>query len=752
MIRKFIINFIYRIIRFIEIIEYRNIDLDEDDISKKIISTIDMDEELLVKSDSGFVPVSNIHITQPYRHHDLVLENGLKLSGADNHILFDENFKEVFMGDLKVGDLIKTEFGDSMVKSMKKNGRKTSMGDVTIDHPDHRYYTNGILSHNTICSSIYILHYMLFNNDKNVLIAANKGDTATEILDKSKDIYMGLPFFIQKGISVWNQRVIKFDNNSRAKAFTMTATSSIGQAADLVYLDEFAYIPETLANRFYKSIQPTLVSIENSKMIITSTPNGLNLFHKLLTDAERQEGDPLKNNFASMRVYWYQVPGRNVTYIRLNQFKMASNDIDFESIYDMVKNKYDPYDEVDPNGLPFVSWRKNGDTGEQEIHIQNSEDRTMEDISQLKYENRNGDKLPIGVIGELSSWKLDAIKNIGSLEAFNQEFDLKFINASKSLFPEDTIKRIQSGQKDFKFMAHDVFDRLVWDYSDLKFIDDTSIFNVSQRKKIRGVITVDVSEGLGQDYSVINIFKIDRKDDDLIEEQKEYYQGFQDFFCLKQIGMFRSNLVSVSQLAEILYLLAFEYFDEDRFKIVLEINNHGHAVLESIKNVFNQDNNYGSHIFFRFKHRMDAPKKKIGIKVSGNKKLLVKNYQDRVQDQDVVIYEKTNISELTTFIKQESSNGNITYSADGASKDDTVMTIVNMCEIFNDNIFSDMMDEFKMDLNDSNLNRKIDEILKDIVSKDGTDYETFIETARRMKRIGYKDPNITGQNWTNQIR
>lgn len=605
----------------------------------------------------------------------------------------------------------------------------------------------------TICSAIFILWYMLFHNDKNVLIAANKGDTAIEILDKAKAIYISLPFFLQKGISVWNQKTIKFDNGSRAKAFTMTATSSIGQAADMVYLDEFAYIPPNIADSFYKSIQPTLVSIENSKMIITSTPNGLNLFHKLLTDAEREAGDPLKNNFASMRVYWYQVPGRNVTYLRANQFKMANNDIDFKTVYDSVKKAFDPNDEHDANGLPIVSWKKNPETGEAEIHIQNSEDITMEEVSSVKFENTKGDMLPIGVIGEVSSWKLDAIKNIGGLEAFNQEYDLRFINAAKSLFPEETIERIQNNERDFDFMSHQVFNKLKWDYSNLKFIQDESIFNEASRKKIKGVISVDVAEGLGQDYSVINIFKIDRKTDELIDKQKQYYQSFTDFFCLKQIGMFRSNLVSVGQLSELLYLLAFEYFDEDNFKIVLELNNHGHAVLASIKNVFNQDNNFGSHIFFRFKHRSDSTEKKIGVKVGpGNKKIMVKDYQGRIQYQDIIVYEKNNISEITTFIKHETRAGNVTYQADGSCKDDTVMTLVNMSSVFEDNIFNDMVDEFRRSLGDISLDKSIDEVLKDAESRNGTDYKTFIDTARRTKRQQHTNPYLTGKNWTNEIK
>jgi hypothetical protein len=411
----------------------------------------------------------------------------------------------------------------------------------------------------------------------------------------------------------------------------------------------------------------------------------------------------------------------------------------------------DPDDASDANGIPMVNYGKNAETGEVEIYIQNTEAVTMEEISKIKYKNTEGDLLPIGVIGEVSSWKLDAIKNIGGLENFNQEYDLRFINAAKSLFPEKTIERIQNGERDFKFIPNETFDKLTWDYGNLKFIDDTSIFDEGARKKIKGVITVDVSEGLGQDYSVINIFKIDKKDNELIESQSRYYQSFTDFFCLKQIGMFRSNLVSVSQLSELLYLLAFEYFDEDNFKIVLEINNHGHAVLESIRNVFNQDNNYGSHIFFRFKHRADSFEKKIGIKVSGNKKLLVKNYQEKIQDQDVIVYEKTNISEITTFIKHETRAGNVTYQADGSCKDDTVMTVVNMCEIFRDNIFNDMIDEFKRELNDINLEKQIESVLKDAVKSSGTDYQTFIDAARMARRSRMNNPYLTGRNWTNEI-
>ena len=94
------------------------------------------------------------------------------------------------------------------------------MFDATVDHPNHRLYTNGILSHNTICSSIMMLHYVLFNNNKNVLVTANKLDTAVEVLDKVREIYQRLPFFLQQGIVNWNQKFMVFENKSRIKGFS----------------------------------------------------------------------------------------------------------------------------------------------------------------------------------------------------------------------------------------------------------------------------------------------------------------------------------------------------------------------------------------------------------------------------------------------------------------------------------------------------------------------------------------------------
>ena len=165
----------------------------------------------------------------------------------------------------------------------------------------------------TINTAITILHFLTFNNDKNAMIVANIAATTIEIVDKIKSIYSLLPFFLKIGIKNWNQRSIVFENGCRIKTAARSKTPAIGFTIDLLYMDEFAHIPSNILEPYYTAAYPTVSALKNSKIIITSTPNGMNLFYKLLTAAERPDGDPLKNNYKALRVYWYQVPGRFVT-------------------------------------------------------------------------------------------------------------------------------------------------------------------------------------------------------------------------------------------------------------------------------------------------------------------------------------------------------------------------------------------------------------------------------------------------------
>jgi len=733
---NFLIVIIKGLIQLIEKIEYKNLSLDEDDINKKILNSISV-LDIRVKTDTGYEKLTDLYLTQPYRNYVLTTDR-YELRCADNHIVFDKNYNEVFVKDLKIDDLIWTESGLEKVKSLSLDSFKSSMFDVTVDHPNHRLYTNGILSHNTISSSIFMLHTILFNNDKNIMIVANKGDTAVEIVDKIKSIYTLLPFFLKPGIKTWNQKSLTFENGCRIKTSARTKTPAIGFTIDVLYLDEFAHIPSNIIEPYYTAAFPTVSAVQNSKIIITSTPNGMNLFHKLLTDAERPDGDPLKNNYKPMRVYWYQVPGRFVTYIRLNAHKLYEYGVTKEDIFNLCVDSW--------SDVTKVEMKYNMDTMKDIVYVYNNDKCTDEDVKKMTFVDKNGHDVPILAISEITTWKEEAIKDIGGEDAFNQEYGLRFINASKSLLNEAIIDELLRNKKNYVWEQIPEFDkRLKFSYQDLKWIDDENIFIPIMRKDYKFVISVDISEGLGQDYSIINIFRISEKPKDLIEIQKPSYKSIVDFFRLEQVGIYRNNYISVKQLAELLYMIVFEYLNPDNCKVVVELNNYGNTLFAELPHVFDGNNNYGSSVFVRYKHRIDSNEEKIGLKVGDNKNLMVKDYQDLMQSKGFVITNEDNIREITTFVKHTTSAGNTRYAAD-VGHDDTVMTIVNATTVFGRHDFSEMVDEWSSKFVDKEFMNYVQESLKNIDYVEGVDYSQVLK-VRRQQMNKFKGKNNLNGNW-----
>jgi hypothetical protein len=594
----------------------------------------------------------------------------------------------------------------------------------------------------TISASIFMLHTILFSNDKNIMIVANKGDTAVEIVDKIKSIYSLLPFFLKPGIKTWNQKSLTFENGCRIKTSARSKTPAIGFTIDVLYLDEFAHIPSNIIEPYYTAAYPTVSAVQNSKIIITSTPNGMNLFHKLLTDAERPEGDPLKNNYKSMRVYWHQVPGRFVTYLRLNNHRLYEHGVTKEEIFEGIKQRY-------PEKITKTHMGFNSDFQKDIISVFNNEQCTDEDVKNLTFIDSKGFEVPLRAIGEMTTWKEEAVKDIGGEDAFNQEYGLRFINSSKSLLNEAIIDNLLNNKKNYKFEEIFEFEsKLRFSYKDLRWIDDDDVFIPMNRKTEKIVISVDISEGLGQDYSIMNIFKIAKKDMDLIESQRAAYKSVTDFIRLEQIGLFRSNLISVKQLAEILYILAFEYFNPDNVKIVLELNNYGNTLLAELPHVFDGNNQYGSSIFFRYKHRADATEERVGLKVGENKNMMVKDYQDLMISKGFTINNEETVREITTFVKHTTTAGNTRYAAD-VGHDDCVMTIVNASSVFTKNDFKEMVEDTLQ--KDPSFKSYVEDCLKNLEYTETVDYSQLLSVRRKVlnRNKTVNDTNSTGVNWFN---
>jgi hypothetical protein len=166
----------------------------------------------------------------------------------------------------------------------------------------------------TTISLIYLTHYALFNEDKYIAILANKEKTANEILRRIKLAIEKFPIWLQQGISEtnggWNKGQVGFENGVRFIAGSTSSSAMKGESISLLYLDEFAFVPDNIADDFMRSVYPTVSSSKKSKIIICSTPNGLNHYYHIWRGAI--ETNPEKrNNFMPVKINWDEIPGRD---------------------------------------------------------------------------------------------------------------------------------------------------------------------------------------------------------------------------------------------------------------------------------------------------------------------------------------------------------------------------------------------------------------------------------------------------------
>ena len=296
----------------------------------------------------------------------------------------------------------------------------------------------------TICSSIFIAWYSVFNFDKNSLILSNKGATTREIIDKGKTILEHLPFFIKPGTLKWDVFNSKFDNGCRIIGQTTTKKAAIGFTIHLLFMDEFAHIPANFVDTFYENVYPTVSASTNSKVIITSTPNGFNKFYDIYTAADKGLSE-----YTPFRVDWWDVPGRD------------------------------------------------------------------------------------------DKWAQQEIANLGSDEAFNRQYGNQFIAGSSLLLGAASLKKLTENQIEFEHKEIPEFDDAEIDYSGLLWKPGFNLDEIEEDYNY-WVFSVDIAEGVGGDYSVINIFQVkmlDFKDWSGVTTPG----SFVDFFGISQVGRFRSN-------------------------------------------------------------------------------------------------------------------------------------------------------------------------------------------------------------------
>lgn len=462
----------------------------------------------------------------------------------------------------------------------------------------------------TICSSIFIAWYSVFNFDKNSLILSNKGATTREIIDKGKTILEHLPFFIKPGTLKWDVFNSKFDNGCRIIGQTTTKKAAIGFTIHLLFMDEFAHIPANFVDTFYENVYPTVSASINSKVIITSTPNGFNKFYDIYTAADRGLSE-----YVPFRVDWWDVPGRDDTWMR------------------------------------------------------------------------------------------QEVANLGSEEAFNRQYGNQFIAGSSLLLNPASLKKLTENQVKFEHKEIPEFDDAEIDYSGLLWQPGFNLDEIEEDYNY-WVFSVDIAEGTGGDYSVINIFQIQMLD------QSDWKNvttpgSFIDFFGIRQVGRFRSNEHTIEEFAKTLYILAFDLFYSENVKLIIEWNMFGGELIKRMETVFPQRNEFDEESVVKFKHRVDAKTKQFGLKVKkDNKPIFCQNFKKYISQNKIQIFDKDTVKESSTFGKLP--NGSY---AGQLGNDDLIMTCINSSEFFTTLDFSDFVEEI-YDVIDPSIQNLIDEILE----------------------------------------
>jgi len=158
----------------------------------------------------------------------------------------------------------------------------------------------------TTCLVGEIVHQVLFNSNYKAAILANKLKTATEIMDRVKIVYENLPKWMQQGVIEWNKTSITLENGSKIVCSSTSSSAVRGSSYNFLLLDEFAFVPDQIAEDFFASVYPTITAGQTTKTVIVSTPNGLNLYYKLWQNAKAG-----RSNFRTVEAHWWQIPGRD---------------------------------------------------------------------------------------------------------------------------------------------------------------------------------------------------------------------------------------------------------------------------------------------------------------------------------------------------------------------------------------------------------------------------------------------------------
>lgn len=296
---------------------------------KDQIYTTELIEEILVNHFRGKRPIPSIYYNG---------QIGLRKAG----ILFKHTNEEIVEITKCQKDIL--YFAENYCKILDpKSGKKRNIvlrsyqKDLLLSFQKDRFNIAAISRQvgMTIVETISLLHSFLFSFDRAAVLIDVKRDIAVEKLKKVKEMYRNIPFYMQSGIITSNAKTFRNEACNTIKIETATKHPIEYEIHDL-YIGNFAYIRPSILENIYNSIIPCTAAVKDSRVIITSTPNGYNKFTELLNQAENGE-----NNYKAHRVYWWQVPGRDESWKEQEIKKLGSQEA-FEQEYELKFIKFQP--------------------------------------------------------------------------------------------------------------------------------------------------------------------------------------------------------------------------------------------------------------------------------------------------------------------------------------------------------------------------------------------------------------------------
>lgn len=468
---------------------------------------------------------------------------------------------------------------------------------IRVDNNDHMFLAGHTLipTHNSITTIAFLLHSILFNEHYSIGVLAHKGSAANGLLARLKLAYENLPLWLQQGIVEWNKGTIELENGSTVGAYATSADGLRSKSMDCILLDEFAFVPNNIAEEFFTSTYPVISAGNETKIIIVSTPRGMNHFYEMWVKAEQK-----KSEFVTIDVHWSAVPGRD------------------------------------------------------------------------------------------QAWKEKTIRNT-SEEQFNQEFNCEFLGSSSTLISATKLRQLmlltkEPITKDFDNML-DIYEMPEEDHT--------------------YTICVDVSEGVGQDFSAYSIIDV---------TEVPY----------RLVAKYRNKNISPIELPAIVLTSARAY--NDAF-ILVEINSIGHQVADILHFEFGYENlvkveskgkqgqiygpGFKRKIAFGLRHNVQT--KGIGCT----------NLKTLIENDKLIIPDSHCVKELTSFVVNKK-----TYKAEDGSYDDLVMTLVNFGWLTSQRYFKEeILSNIRQIIQEENLKLLDSDLLPAPIIDDGLDHEKYERDA-----------------------